>query len=102
NSEGEILATFPITIVTAIVSPIARPKASTMAAIIPVRANGKTAVLMVSQPVAPRAVQASRWLRGTAVITSRITDDPYGIIIIASMIPVVNIPRPLVGPWKNG
>ena len=38
NSDSEIRGLFPITIVTAIVSPSARPKPSMMAPTIPVRA----------------------------------------------------------------
>src|SRR5205807_572542 len=43
NSDAEILGLLPITIVTAIVSPSARPKPSMTAPMMPVRANSSAA-----------------------------------------------------------
>ena len=50
----------PMTIVTAIVSPSARPRPRMTAPTIPERAYGRTAFVTVSQRVAPRASIASR------------------------------------------
>ena len=52
-------AAFPMTIVTAIVSPIARPRPSIAAPEMPAREYGSTAILIISQRVAPSASAAS-------------------------------------------
>jgi hypothetical protein len=54
-----ILAAFPVTIMTAMVSPIARPMPSMTAIEIPERAAGATTCQMVCQRVAPIARAAS-------------------------------------------
>src|SRR5439155_1045544 len=66
NKEMEIALRFPIVIVTAIVSPTARPRPRMTAPKIPARAYLRTARRVVSQRVAPRLNAASRWLSGTA------------------------------------
>src|SRR6185295_10195143 len=80
KSEAEISARLPITIVTAIVSPSARPSPRTIAPTIPERAIGNTPVRMASQRVAPRASAPSRNTVGTARITSRETEAIVGRI----------------------
>src|SRR6266705_3205577 len=58
--ETEIALRFPIVMVTAIVSPTARPRPRMMAPKIPARAYRRTATRVVSQRVAPRLKAASR------------------------------------------
>src|SRR5678815_4180965 len=74
----------PMTIVTAIVSPIARPKPSMIAPKIPVRPY-RRAAWIASQRVAPSAYAASRCDGGTALSTSRATDDVNGMTMTARM-----------------
>src|ERR1041385_6882329 len=87
NNETPISWRLPITIVTAIVSPSARPSPRITAPMSPVRPYGSTADRTASQRVAPIASAASRWLPGTASSTSRDTAAMYGTIMIARMIP---------------
>ncbi len=94
KSDAAISCRFPITIVTAIVSPNARPNPRITAPTIPDRAYGTTAVQAASHRVAPRPKAASRWLAGTARRTSRDTDMMYGITMIARMIPAASIEFP--------
>src|SRR5690625_1446939 len=47
------------TMVTAMVSPSARPRANMIEEMIPARANGKTVILIISQRVAPKPRAAS-------------------------------------------
>ena len=56
-----------MTIVTAIVSPSARPSPRIMPPMMPERAYGSTASQIISQRVAPSASAASRCERGTAI-----------------------------------
>src|SRR6266705_2511380 len=58
--EMEIALRFPIVMVTAIVSPTARPRPRMIAPKIPARAYRRTATRVVSQRVAPRLKAASR------------------------------------------
>ena len=74
-----------MTIVTAIVSPSARPNPRMTPPSSPARPYGTTAVHTASQRVAPRPSAASRWLGGTARSTSRDTAAIYGTIMIARM-----------------
>jgi hypothetical protein len=60
----------PMSMVTAIVSPRARPSAKKQPPMMPGRAYGSTTFQMVCQRVAPRASEPSRWARGTAWQTS--------------------------------
>ena len=53
KSEGEILCAFPITKVTAMVSPSARPRPNIMPPITPVLVYGNTIRQMTSQVVQP-------------------------------------------------
>ena len=72
--EKLISGRFPIIIVTAIVSPRARPRARKQAARIPGRAYGSTAVRIICQRVAPSASAPSRCKRGTARQTAAIRE----------------------------
>src|SRR5690554_5447738 len=72
------------TIRTAIVSPRARPRPSIAAEITPERPNGRTAVRIISQRVAPSASAASSCRRGVWRNTSRATAVMIGRIMTAS------------------
>src|SRR6266550_3531265 len=90
RSEMLMSCRFPMSIVTAIVSPSARPRPRMTAPIKPARPYGRTADRTASHRVAPMASAASRWLAGTASSTSRDTAAMYGTIMIARMIPPAN------------
>jgi hypothetical protein len=92
----------PITIVTAIVSPSARPRPRIAAPTTPERAYGSTALTATSQRVAPRPNIASRWLFGTELSTSREIETIVGRIMIARITPAAPRPTPKLGPWKKG
>src|SRR6266550_6118943 len=87
SSETPMSWRLPITIVTAIVSPSARPRPRMIAPMRPARPYGSTAERTVSQRVAPIASAASRCAVGTARSTSRDTAAMYGTIMIARMMP---------------
>ena len=78
-------AALPMTMVTAIVSPIARPRPSMAAPEIPAREYGSTATRIISQRVAPSASAASLWSRGTVDMTSREMALTIGTIMIAKI-----------------
>src|SRR5207244_1843101 len=102
NRETEITFLLPIVMVTAIVSPTARPKPRMMAPKSPARAYRSTASRVVSHRVAPRLSAASRWLSGTARKASRDTDEMVGMIMIARMTPALSLSSPIGVPWKIG
>ncbi len=91
-------------IVTAIVSPSARPRPSIEPLITAERPNGSTAIRIISHRVAPRASAPSWSLLGVCENTSRATAETIGMTITASTIPATSIARPVVdaGPAKNG
>src|SRR4029077_4234233 len=101
KSEAEILGLLPMTIVTAIVSPSARPKPSITAPTMPVRAK-KSAARIASKRVAPSAYAPSRCAAGTAFSTSRATDEVNGITMTARISPAASMPTPSGGPLKSG
>ncbi len=98
SSDALMDGVFPITIVTAMVSPNARARARKIEPMMPVRAKGTTTFQVDSHRVAPRARAASRWSSGTDSSTSRDTEMMYGTIMIASTIPAVKNPTPYAGP----
>src|ERR1700687_5664313 len=81
--EDGISGRLPMTIVTATVSPSARPSARIVAPKIPARAAGSTTRHVISHHVAPNATDDSRSPRGTALITSREIAESVGRIMIA-------------------
>ena len=91
-------------IATAIVSPSARPRPSIAPLTIPERPNGSTAMRIISQRVAPSASAASSCSRGVCRKTSRESAVMIGRIITASVMPTMNIVRPVAdtGPAKSG
>ncbi len=56
---------------------------------------------IISQRVAPSASTASRWLFGTAIMMSRVSDEMIGRIMIARMMLAVSSPTPKFAPSKN-
>ena len=92
------------TMATAMVSPRARPRPSMLAEMMPGRANGSTAIRIISQRVAPRASAASSCSRGVCRKTSRQSAVTIGRIITASTTEAVKIVRPVpeAGPAKSG
>ena len=76
-----------MTSVTAIVSPIARPRPSIEAPTIPEREYGSTAMRIISQRVAPSASDASLSSAGTVAMTSREIALTIGRIMIARISP---------------
>ena len=80
---------------TAIVSPRARPRPSIAEEIIPALPNGRTAILITSQRVAPRAKAASSCSLGVWRKISRIKAAIIGKIIIARTMPTVIIVLPV-------
>src|ERR1700722_19296288 len=94
NSDALICGLFPMTMVTAIVSPSARAKARNTEPMMPVRAHGTTTCQVDSQRVAPIASAASRCSRGTLSKTSRDTEIMNGTTMMASTIPAARKPTP--------
>src|SRR5919202_1226281 len=86
KSEALISGRLPMTIVTAIVSPTARPKPSMIAPAMPGAPLAST-IRVVSHFVAPKASAASRCETGTAASTSRTTAVIIGVTMMASMQP---------------
>ena len=70
----------------------------------PGRAKGKTAILIISQRVAPRASAASSCSRGVCRNTSRERAVTIGKIITASTTATVRMVRPVpdAGPANSG
>ncbi len=83
-----------MTMVTAMVSPRARPRPRMMEPTMPMRALRRTPMRIISQRVAPRARTASRCEWGTAVMTSRVSDEMIGRIMMDRMTPAASMPRP--------
>src|SRR6266403_1366997 len=94
NSDVAISGRLPITIVTAMVSPSARPKPKMIAPTMPARALRSTPMRIISQRVAPNASTASRWCCGMTVSTSRVMDEMMGMIMIARITPAASMPMP--------
>lgn len=97
-----MLLELPINIVTAIVSPIARPSPSITALTMPEKAAGMRTCKIVSQRVAPSPREAWRKLEGIEIKASRDKAVMIGKVIIAKMTPAGNIPGPVGEVLKNG
>ena len=74
-------------IVTAMVSPSARPRPSMEAEMTPALPNGSTAVRIISHWVAPRASAPSLWVTGVCANTSRDSAVTIGSTMIARTMP---------------
>ena len=64
----------------------------------PMRELRSTPMRIISQRVAPRASTPSRWLFGTAVMMSRVSEEMMGRIMIARMMLAVSSPTPKLAP----
>ena len=92
--ESGILFVLPISIVTVIVSPKARPIARIYDEKIPEPATGNITLRITSARVAPRLYAPSFRSFGTILINSALSEAAYGIIIIAKTSDAVNTPEP--------
>ena len=93
----------PITCVTAIASPIARPRPRISAAAIPPRAYGNTTPRTISQRVVPSASAPSFSSRGTPRKSSRLMLEMIGRIMIVSTTIAVKMLEPVAaGSPKSG
>ena len=92
----------PITCVTAIASPSARPRPSVTAATMPPRTYGTTTPRTISQRVAPSPTDASLMSRGTLTKSSRQIEEVIGIIMIVSTTIATSIPVCDGSPLKSG
>ena len=90
-------------IVTAIVSPSARPRPSIAPLITEDLPNGRTVIRIISQRVAPSACAPSCSLRGVCAKASRATAETIGRIITARTSPATSIVRPVAeaGPFED-
>ena len=84
NSDRLIELPPPITCVTAIASPNARPSPSSTAAEMPGAAYGIATLRIASQRVEPRASEPSERSRGTRLNSSRQIAEVIGMIMIVS------------------
>ena len=91
----------PITKVTAMVSPKARPRPSMMPPTTPVLVYGSTTLNTTSQVVEPSAYADSFSMVGVTSNTSRITEAMNGMIMIARMMPADKMPMPTGAPDTN-
>ena len=89
-----MMAAFPVTMSTAMVSPRALPVPRMMAAVIPEKAEGITTRLMVCHRVAPMARLPSRNSRGTALMASSETEVMVGRAMTARRMDPASQVRP--------
>ena len=103
NSERWIPRTPPITCVTAIASPTARPKPRMIAATTPPRVYGRTTPRTISHRVSPSARAPSSSSFGTLRNSSRAIEALIGITMIARTSAAGSRPvSVLASPRKNG
>ena len=103
NRLALIFEPAPITWVTAIASPSARPRPSSEAAVTPEAVVGRTTPRTTSQRVAPRALAPSCISRGTARKRSREIEAMIGMIMIVRIRLAVKTLAPVVcGGPKSG
>ena len=87
-----------MTIITAMVSPMARPRPSIAAPTRPLRTRGNTATRSISQRVAPIAIAPFLSSCDTVMSASRDSDVMMGVIITARITPAVMNDAPCAGP----
>lgn len=92
--EVGMTAALPVTMSTAIVSPMARPIPSTTPDVIPEIEDGITTLYMVCHCVDPSARLASRMERGQLLIASSATVMIVGKAMIANMMLPANPDSP--------
>ena len=102
NSERRASGRFPMTIVTAIVSPNARPRPRIVAPKMPGMQCCPITIRSISQRVPPSESTASFCLWGTVASTSRLTDRMNGMIMIERRTPPASMLGPYTGPLKRG
>src|SRR5438477_538526 len=102
KSDQWIATLPPITCVTAIASPTARPRPRISAAAIPERAYGKTTPRIISQRVVPSASAPSFRSRGTPRKSSRLTLETIGVIMIVRTRIAGRRPKIDGSPRKSG
>src|SRR5581483_6186279 len=101
NSDEDSLCALPMTKVTAMVSPSARPRPSMTPPTTPTLVYGSTTFHTTSHVVDPSAYADSFSTEGTTSNTSRITEAMNGITMIARMIPAESTPIPIGGPRNS-
>ena len=92
--ESGMLFVLPMSIVTVIVSPKARPMANIYAENIPEPATGNTTLPITSARVAPKLYAPSFNSLGTIFINSALSEAAYGTIIMANTNEAVRTPEP--------
>src|ERR671925_1347196 len=102
KSDQWIATAPPITCVTAIASPTARPSPRMSAAAIPEREYGRTTPRIISQRVVPSASAPSLSSRGTPRKSSRETLETIGVIMIVSTRIAGRRPKIDGSPRKSG
>src|SRR5512140_2692030 len=102
NSDGLIRYALPMTNVTAIVSPSARPRPSMIPPMTPTFVYGSTMFQTTSHVVQPMPYADSFSTGGTISNTSRITDEMNGITMTDRMIPADRMPMPFGAPRNSG
>jgi hypothetical protein len=100
KSDADISERLPITIVTAIVSPTARPSPRSVAPSMPDLAD-ESMMRVDSHLVAPSPSAASLWRFGIAWSTSREMEAMIGRTITARIRPAASIPNPYTGPLEQ-
>src|SRR3984957_18511733 len=101
SSEELIRCALPITKVTAMVSPSARPNPSIMPPTMPTRECGTTTFHITSQVVAPSPYPDSLSMGGTVSKTSRMIAAMNGSTMMARTTPAVSTPMPNGGPLNK-
>src|ERR1700728_4622193 len=97
NSEAAIVCELPMTKVTAIVSPSARPRPSITPPTTPIRVYGNTILFATSQVVQPMPYAASFRTGGTVEKTSRDIEVTKGRTMIARISEAVSSVWPKYG-----
>ena len=98
SSDVTICGVLPMSICTAIVSPMARAIASTTAVRMPGAAAGTMTWTIVCHHVAPSARLASSSGFGTALSASVLMERIVGMIMMASTSEAASTPKPVVAP----
>src|SRR5690625_2276151 len=100
NREDGRLNALPMTNVTAMVSPSARPRPSMMPPITPPLVKGSTTFQTTSHVVEPNPYADSFSMGGTTSKTSRMTAVMNGMTMMDRIRPAVKMPMPNGGPAK--
>src|ERR1700681_1923917 len=101
SKEELMRCALPITKVTAMVSPSARPRPNMMPPTMPTRECGTTTFHITSQVVAPSPYPDSLSMAGTVSKTSRMVAAMNGNTMMARTTPAVRTPMPKGGPLNR-